>query len=41
MTAFEPSGDELGAMAARGLKEIDPSIHIVGLGGSLMENAQV
>nr|MBC8201241.1 hypothetical protein [Planctomycetota bacterium] len=41
MTAFEPSGDALGAMAAQGLKEIDSSIHIVGLGGSLMESAQV
>ena len=41
MTAFEPSGDALGAMAARGLREIDPSIQIVGLGGSLMENEKV
>jgi len=37
MTAFEPSGDALGAMAARGLKEIEPEIRIVGLGGSQME----
>ncbi len=37
MTAFEPSGDALGAMAARGLKKIDPSIRIAGLGGQQME----
>lgn len=41
MTAFEPSGDALGAMAARGLKEIDSGITIVGLGGAQMESAGV
>ena len=41
MTAFEPSGDALGAMAARGLQGIDPTIRIVGLGGSEMESAGV
>ena len=41
MTAFEPSGDALGAMAMRGLKEIEPDIRVVGLGGSLMESAGV
>jgi lipid-A-disaccharide synthase len=37
MTAFEPSGDDLGAMASRGLKNLDSDIRIVGLGGSQME----
>lgn len=37
MTAFEPSGDALGAMAAKGLHAKDPSIHIVGFGGAEME----
>jgi lipid-A-disaccharide synthase len=37
MTAFEPSGDALGAMAARGLKQLDATVKIVGLGGSEME----
>ena len=41
MTAFEPSGDALGAMAAHGLKGIDQKIRVVGLGGSLMETAGV
>ncbi|MBC8523579.1 hypothetical protein H8D29_06590 [PVC group bacterium] len=41
MTAFEPSGDALGAMAARGLKEEDSSVHIFGLGGHEMEAAGV
>ena len=41
LTAFEPSGDALGAMAAAGLKEIDPNIRVVGLGGSLMKSAGV
>ncbi len=41
MTAFEPSGDTLGAMAARGLRELEPTIRIVGLGGSQMESAGV
>ena len=41
MTAFEPSGDALGAMAARGLKEIEPEIRIVGLGGTQMESEGV
>ncbi len=39
LTAFEPSGDALGAMAIRGLLEIDATCHIVGLGGELMESA--
>ncbi len=38
MTAFEPSGDALGAMAMKGIKEIDNTISVVGLGGSLMES---
>lgn len=37
MTAFEPSGDALGAMAAHGLKQLDATVKIVGLGGSEME----
>ncbi len=41
MTAFEPSGDALGAMATRGLKEIEPNTRVCGLGGSLMESAGV
>ena len=41
MTAFEPSGDALGSMAAKGIKEIDSTINVVGLGGSLMESAGV
>ena len=41
MTAFEPSGDALGAMAARGLKAIDAEITLVGLGGEQMESAGV
>ena len=41
LTAFEPSGDALGAMAALGLKEIDASIRVVGLGGSQMESVGV
>jgi lipid-A-disaccharide synthase len=41
LTAFEPSGDALGAMATAGLKEIDSNIRVVGLGGSLMESAGV
>jgi len=41
MTAFEPSGDALGAMATNGLKDIKPGIRIVGLGGALMESAGV
>ena len=41
MTAFEPSGDALGAMAARGLKELDSKIQLFGLGGSQMEREGV
>ncbi|MBT4530338.1 MAG: hypothetical protein HOC27_03965 [Phycisphaerae bacterium] len=41
MTAFEPSGDALGAMATSGLKKMDPSIRVVGLGGQQMEKAGV
>ena len=41
MTAFEPSGDALGAMATRGLKDIDSDINVVGLGGSRMESMGV
>jgi len=41
MTAFEPSGDSLGAMAALGLKAIQPDIKLVGLGGSQMESSGV
>lgn len=41
LTAFEPSGDALGAMAARGLMNLDPQIRLVGLGGSQMESAGV
>ena len=41
MTAFEPSGDALGAMATRGLKQLDVDIRVVGLGGALMERAGV
>jgi lipid-A-disaccharide synthase len=37
MTAFEPSGDALGAMAMCGLKRQSPSCNVVGLGGALME----
>ena len=37
MTAFEPSGDALGAMATCGLKAIDPNIRVCGFGGVLME----
>jgi len=41
LTAFEPSGDALGAMATAGLKAIDPTIRVVGLGGTLMKSAGV
>ncbi len=41
MTAFEPSGDALGAMAARGVLAQDDTIRIVGLGGKEMEEAGV
>ena len=41
LTSFEPSGDLLGAMAAMGLREIDPNIQVFGLGGSEMENSGV
>ena len=41
MTAFEPSGDALGAMAARGLRDIDSDVKLYGLGGSEMEAAGV
>ncbi len=41
MTAFEPSGDALGAMATSGLKKIDSDIRVVGLGGSQMESEGV
>ena len=37
LTAFEPSGDALGAMAARGLKQLNENVRLVGLGGSEME----
>ena len=40
-TAFEPSGDALGAMAARGLLMQDPEIKLYGLGGKLMEESGV
>ena len=41
MTAFEPSGDALGAMATHGLKELNPHCRVVGLGGDLMASAGV
>ena len=41
LTAFEPSGDALGAMAARGLKNVDGSAQLFGLGGREMESAGV
>ena len=41
LTAFEPSGDALGAMAMRGLNELDPNCRVVGLGGDLMKTAGV
>ena len=41
MTAFEPSGDALGAMAMHGLKNLDPNCRVVGLGGDLMKTAGV
>ncbi len=41
MTAFEPSGDALGAMAARGVFARNDSVRIVGLGGKEMEEAGV
>ena len=41
MTAFEPSGDALGAMAASGLKEIVPDIRLFGVGGTQMESEGV
>jgi len=41
MTAFEPSGDTLGGMAARGVFARDDSVRIVGLGGREMEEAGV
>ena len=41
LTAFEPSGDALGAMAAEGLRKIDPSVQLFGLGGSEMERSGV
>jgi lipid-A-disaccharide synthase len=41
MTAFEPSGDALGAMATRGLKELEPNCRVVGLGGDLMASSGV
>ncbi len=41
MTAFEPSGDALGEMAAQGLKEIDPEIQLFGLGGTQMQSQGV
>ena len=41
ITAFEPSGDALGAMAARGIFARDGSVRIVGLGGKEMEAAGV
>jgi len=41
MTAFEPSGDALGAMAASGLKEIVPEIRLFGVGGTAMESEGV
>jgi len=36
LTAFEPSGDTLGAAVARGLASVDPTISLAGLGGSEM-----
>ena len=41
MTAFEPSGDALGAMATRGLKQLDDTIRVFGLGGPEMESEGV
>ncbi len=41
MTAFEPSGDSLGAMAAFGLKQLDKNVKIFGFGGSQMEQLGV
>ena len=41
MTAFEPSGDALGAMATRGLKASGEHVRVVGLGGSQMQKAGV
>ena len=41
MTAFEPSGDALGAMAARGLRDIESDVQLYGLGGSEMEAAGI
>ncbi len=41
MTAFEPSGDALGAMAMQGIQAIDSSVEVAGLGGSLMEESGV
>ena len=41
MTAFEPSGDALGAMVARGLKQPSQQIQLAGLGGFEMESEGV
>ncbi|MBC8202217.1 MAG: hypothetical protein H8E91_00140 [Planctomycetes bacterium] len=41
LTAFEPSGDSLGAMAAIGLKRLDQNVKIYGLGGAEMEQSGV
>ncbi len=41
MTAFEPSGDSLGAMAAVGIREMDPEAQLFGLGGTEMKHANV
>lgn len=41
LTAFEPSGDTLGATAARGILELDSSVRLVGLGGREMKQAGV
>jgi len=41
MTAFEPSGDALGAMATRGLNASGVNVRVVGLGGSQMQEAGV
>ncbi len=41
MTAFEPSGDELGAAVAARLRELHPDVSICGLGGPRMAAAGV
>ena len=41
MTAFEPSGDALGAMSTRGLKARGEHVRVGGLGGSQMQTAGV